>query len=81
MGINHLLNNRHTIRLSWCEPRPGLTIDNNKVDCHITSCATVHDCINLMRRNIKERHCTNRYISDKTALVDFMGIYWAKVIK
>lgn len=70
--IERLLQNRHTARLKWVTPWPGVTADGNRVYCHITQSATVHDIINYAR---KPGHPE---MTDADILADFIAVHWAK---
>lgn len=73
-----LLEARMEARISWEEPYPACGPEGNTLDAHVTLSATVHDCINMMRRIAKRagRQCMG---NDQRFLMDFIELNYAKV--
>jgi len=74
MDITALLKDRHRIHLQWVEPWPGTSKDGNRVDCHITLRASVHDCINYHRKPGQPK------MTDADVLQDFISVNHVGVV-
>lgn len=67
----------------WGEPHPARDADGNEIDAHVTSSATVQDCINMMRYIV--HHGTGAGLVDTACLSDvdlldsFMATNWAYI--
>ena len=72
--LDRLLKNRHTSWLEWSEPWPGRDKEYNTLDAHVVMRATVHDCVNIMRRFVGRAAGD---LPDRELLRDFVMRNWA----
>lgn len=73
--IKNLLENRHTTTLEWVESWKGLTACGNDILCHLTTSATVHDCVNLGRKRTSYLGHDISQLTDATILADFISVH------
>lgn len=70
--IESLLLKRHESYLEWVEPSPSMLVGTFQIaNAHITSRATVHDCVN-MQRYIESMSSKKFKHTDKELLEDFI---------
>ena len=62
--------------LQWTEPRIGIDTDGNKVAAHVTSQATIHDCIAMSRHALKSSVASDEFLLD-----EFITTHWAYKVK
>jgi hypothetical protein len=79
MNWDEVLEHRHTWKVQWEEPWPGMSTDGQDVTCHVLYQATVHDAINFERECMRQRGKFG--FTDNDLLQDFIVIHWAQVIK
>ena len=82
LPTNKLLEGRHTIYLEWGEPWPASGPHGNDLMAHIRTRATVHDCINLRRREILHKDPSWDVCGqDGQFLDEFIVCHWAEVVE
>lgn len=74
--IEEMLENRHQWSLEWCEPWRALTADRKEIYAHVSSYASIHDCINMQRRNASKSPKT---FTDSELLWDFMTVHHTRL--
>lgn len=76
-SIEEMLEHRYQWNLLWEEPWPATTVSRDDTYGCVTSYATIHDCINMQRRNTLKSPKT---FTDSELLWDFMTVHHARLI-
>jgi hypothetical protein len=73
--LNHLIMDK-SAALQWYSLAEG-NDGEYSVDVHLTTCATVRDCIKMQRQRYVDRNL--KPVSDRELLHEFMALYFATV--
>lgn len=79
LDLTSLVDQQHEIMLEWQEPWPACGPDGEEVDANIALRATVHDCINIKRRYLKQAG-NSLYKDDMACLLEFIIVNWAYLV-
>lgn len=83
VSLYQVLEGRHSYRVSYGEPWPGLTADHVETCAHVQITMTVYDAINYIRHSDLRgvaRKTRGKPLTDREYLIEFIIIHFADVI-
>lgn len=81
VSIEQALENRHEWTMRWIEPWPVFGPRGNELPAHITLSCSVHDAINMQRKEWADSGHGYGLGQDTELLLDFIEVHVAEIVQ